>query len=234
MKIFKVGIQKNSHIFNINDRDLYTELWLRKQIWFWLEADAEPMDKVKFYVDVENGPDQEIMDFMHFGLQIVIKLNNKTEKLLLYFQKSWQVIPLNMLKWQPFDDLECNIFNITHVVDCFNEEKSECKYFRDGVRIMDIISYDFIESKIPAWTWFFSIPNKRGKGVFLVTWINKPEEDFYFLYHKLWMTGLKFKEIYRTPWEKDYDIEWTVDAMNNGEKLKKPVFQKGILWSIFT
>lgn len=229
MKIYKVNNQSDSHIFNINDHDLYTELWFDDQIWFWLEADVASMGKVKFYVDVENGPDQEIMDFMNFGLEIVIKLNNKTEKLLSYFQKAWQVIPLNMLKWQPYDDLECNIFNITNIIDCFDERKSECDYHPNSTKILTINSYAFNENLIPNWTWFFSIPNRKVKNVFLVTGINKPEEDFYFMYHKLCMTWLKFKEIYRTWWERDYDIVWTVDKMKSWQKLDKPLFQKWFL-----
>ena len=234
MKIFKVAKQANGHIFNINDHDLYAKLWFDICIWYWLEADIKSMNKVKFYVDLENGPEQEIMDFMRFGIEFVIHINDKTEKLLPYFQNAWQVIPLNMLKWKPFDDLKCNIFNITHIVDCFNEEKSECDYHPNSIKILTIKNYVFNENSIPEWTWFFSIPNRKVKNVLLVTGTEKPEEDFYFLYHKLWMTGLKFKEIYRSSWEKDYDLEWTIEAMDRGEELENPLFKKGIFWRLFS
>lgn len=233
MKIFRVGKEAQTHFFNISDFDLYNELWLRDCIGMWLSAKVELMSGVKFYVDVENGPHHEIMDYMSFGPEVVIQVNTNTNKLISYFKNAWQVIPLSMFKWKPFDNLQCNLFNITKIVDCFNEDESQCEYFSDGLRIMDIKRYTFNEESIPVWTSFFAIPNVRGKDVMLVAWIDKLEDDFYFMYHKLWLTGLEFKEIYRTPWEKDYDLEGTIEAMNNWEELDKSLYQKWFFDKLF-
>lgn len=104
MKIFKISIDRQGHFFNIDDHDLFNTLWLSDCIWKWKDLDTNAFRKIWFYIDIENGPDQEIMDYMYYSLSVVINVNENTKELLPYFQKAWQVIPLNMLEWKSFDD----------------------------------------------------------------------------------------------------------------------------------
>jgi hypothetical protein len=137
-----------------------------------------------------------------------------------------------MSKDKNFPNIKCWLYNITNIIDCFNEEKSICTYF-DSWDLWEINKYVFNENKIPKESSLFRIPEKKKNRTMLVTWLNKPEEDFYFLYHKLWMNWLIFEEVYRTPWEKDYDLDETVKALKNWENLEKPLFKKWFLEKIF-
>jgi hypothetical protein len=94
-----------------------------------------------------------------------------------------EVLPISFIS-----KIEMHVLNVTSVIDCLDEEKSDIKYFENSKDVMSIKKYKFAEELLEN-VLLFKIPQLNRTEIFAT-------DSFRELITGSFLTGLNFKLVY--------------------------------------